>query len=268
MLPNDRAQPAAPEKPSWGARLMRAHRRAPTWLKVTVVAAAVLFFPAHAGPDHPGRAGLRGRRGGPGTAHRRRLRLGRGLGLGRVLSAVYNGSLTSWLYSLLLLPFAVALAAHARPLARWFVPCRTVAWVLVWSVPVGVIALKVAAGPPFIGTIAAWLLAAAVLGWRVAKGIQDARMYGRGPSARYPSTDRGQARVPGQRRASVRTGGHASHPGPASTGPPSRATASGPRPRRCPTPSRPPATTRAAGTARSGRGRRSRSRTPWPSSTR
>jgi SpoVK/Ycf46/Vps4 family AAA+-type ATPase len=35
---------------------------------------------------------------------------------------------------------------------------------------------------PFIGTIAAWLLAAAVLGWRVAKGISDARMYGNGPA--------------------------------------------------------------------------------------
>ena len=85
---------------------------------------------------------------------------------------------------MLLLPFAVALAAHARPLARWFVPCRTVAWVLAWSVPAGVIALKAAPDQPFIGTIAAWLLAAAVLGWRVAKGIQDTRMYGgRDPTA-------------------------------------------------------------------------------------
>ena len=100
---------------------------------------------------------------------------------------------------MLLLPFVVALAAHARPLARWFVPCRTVAWVLVWSVPAGVIALKAAPGQPFLGTIAAWLLAAAVLGWRVAKGIQDTRMYG-GRDPRTPGS-RGRPGGPGDRPA-------------------------------------------------------------------
>jgi SpoVK/Ycf46/Vps4 family AAA+-type ATPase len=94
-----------------------------------------------------------------------------------VFSFAYKDNRT-WLYSVILLPFAVALAAHAKPLARSFVPCRTVAWVLAWSVPAGVIALKAAPGQPFLGTIAAWLLAAAVLGWRVAKSIQDTRMYG------------------------------------------------------------------------------------------
>src|SRR5262249_53783102 len=55
---------------------------------------------------------------------------------------------------------------------------------LLWSVPAGIIALKAAPGQPFLGTIAAWLLAAAVLGWRMAKGIQDTRMYGgRNPAA-------------------------------------------------------------------------------------
>ena len=181
MLPNDRAQPAAPEKPSWGARLMRAQRRAPTWLKVTVVAAAVLFFPATLGLIilaaliYGVVAVVQGRRTVGATASVAVWGLA-------VLFGLYNGDLT-WLYSLLLLPFVVALAAHARPLARWFVPCRTVAWVLVWSVPVAVIALKAAPHQPFIGTIAAWLLAAAVLGWRVAKGIQDTRMYGRAPNA-------------------------------------------------------------------------------------
>src|SRR5579863_678578 len=36
---------------------------------------------------------------------------------------------------LLLLPVVVVLLAHARPLARAFVPCRTVALVLAWSLP-------------------------------------------------------------------------------------------------------------------------------------
>ena len=155
------------------------------------------------------------------------------------------------------MPVAVALAAHARLLARSFVPCRTVAWVLAWSVPAGVIAFKAASDQPFIGTIAAWLLAAAVLGWRVAKGIQDTRMYGgRNPAAPgrpgRAAEDRGKHRQPARRPARR----------------PPRATAtglraSGPRPRRCPT-----ATTPATSPPRPGRGRRSRSRTRWPSSTR
>ena len=204
MLPNDRAQPAAPEKPSWGTRLMRAHRRAPTWLKVTVVAAAVLFFPATLGLIilaaliYGVVAVVQGRRTVGATASVAVWGLA-------VLFGLYNGDLT-WLYSLLLLPFVVALAAHARPLARWFVPCRTVAWVLVWSVPVAVIALKAAPHQPFIGTIAAWLLAAAVLGWRVAKGIQDTRMYGRGTNA--PNIPEGPDGRPG-----AASQGHPAGPG-------------------------------------------------------
>ena len=41
MLPNDRAQPAAPDKPSWGARLLHAYRQYPLWLKVVIVIAAI-----------------------------------------------------------------------------------------------------------------------------------------------------------------------------------------------------------------------------------
>src|SRR5215469_9913217 len=183
MLPNGRAQPAAPDKPSWGARLLHAHRRAPTWLKITVIAVAVLFFPVTLGLIiltalvYAVVSVVQGRRTAGASASVAVWGL-------VVFTALSNGN-RSWLYSLLLLPFVVALAAHARPLARWFVPCRTVAWVLVWSVPAGVIALKAAPDQPFIGTIAAWLLAAAVLGWRVAKGIQDTRMYG-GRAAGFP----------------------------------------------------------------------------------
>ncbi len=186
MLPNDRAQPAARDKPSWGSRLLRAHRRAPTWLKVVVVAAAVLFFPVTLGLIilaaliYAVVAVVQGRR-----------TVGASASVAVWGVAVFTAlgiSNRTWLYSLLLLPFAVALAAHTRPLARWFVPCRTVAWVLVWSVPVGAAALKAWPNQPFIGTIAAWLLAAAVLGWRVAKGIQDARMYGSRGTAERPGT--------------------------------------------------------------------------------
>ncbi|HEV2536135.1 MAG TPA: hypothetical protein VGU21_01345, partial [Streptosporangiaceae bacterium] len=41
MLPNDRAQPAAPDKPSWGTRGMQAYRRLPIWLKVAAVVVAI-----------------------------------------------------------------------------------------------------------------------------------------------------------------------------------------------------------------------------------
>ena len=34
------------------------------------------------------------------------------------------------------LPFAVVAAAHAGSLGRWLIPCRTVAWALLWAVPV------------------------------------------------------------------------------------------------------------------------------------
>ncbi len=118
-------------------------------------------------------------------------------------------------------PSLVALAAHARPLARWFVPCRTVAWVLAWSVPVAVIALKLAPTQPFISTIAAWLLAAAVLGWRVAKGIQDTRMYGgrtqEGPDGQPGHGSHDHPAGAAQGRPAARPG--ANHPGAGQPGP-------------------------------------------------
>ncbi len=176
MLPHDRAQPAARDKPSFGSRILRAHRMAPTWLKVVVIAAAVLFFPVTLGLIilaalvYAVVSVVQGRRTVGATASVAVWGLA-------AFSGLYSGNRT-FLYALLLLPVAVALAAHARPLARWFVPCRTVAWVLLWSVPVGAITLRVWPKQPLIGTVAAWVLAAAVLGWRVAKGLQDARMRG------------------------------------------------------------------------------------------
>ena len=176
MLPNDRAQPAAPDKPSWGSRLLRTYRRAPTGLKIALVALAVVFSPATLGLimlaalTYGVVAVAQGRRTVGATAS---------VALwGAVVFAAAGSQNLSWIFSVTLMPVAVALAAHARVLARAFVPCRTVAWVLAWSVPAGFLAFKFASGQPFIGTIAAWLLAAAVLGWRVAKAIQYNRMYG------------------------------------------------------------------------------------------
>ena len=179
MLPNDRAQPAGRNKPGLVSRIWQGYRRFPTWLKISAVAVAVVFFPVTLGVIvlfaliYAVVAVAQGRRT-PGASASVAV-----WGVA-VYSALGLGNRT-WLYSLLLLPFLVALAAHARPLARWFVPCRTVAWVLVWAVPISSVALKVWPDQPFIGTIAAWLLAAMVLGWRMAKAVQDVRMYGGRP---------------------------------------------------------------------------------------
>ena len=43
MLPDDRTQPAAPDKPTLGTRLMHAFRRLPVALKVLAVIAAIFL---------------------------------------------------------------------------------------------------------------------------------------------------------------------------------------------------------------------------------
>ena len=45
MLPHDRAQPAAQDKPTWPTRIMRCLGRAPLILKVVLVAAALVLWP-------------------------------------------------------------------------------------------------------------------------------------------------------------------------------------------------------------------------------
>ncbi|MBO0775830.1 MAG: hypothetical protein J2P34_05905, partial [Actinobacteria bacterium] len=82
--------------------------------------------------------------------------------------------LTLAVFPLLLLPFAVVAAAHARPLARAFVPCRTVAWTLLWSVPLGMLTWHYLPHQPAISYVTAWVVACVVLGWRLMKGWQDA----------------------------------------------------------------------------------------------
>src|SRR5437660_8940762 len=208
MLPKDRAQPAAPAKPTLGARMTDAYRRLPIWLKALTVIAAVFL----SGPII-----LAAMVYGVVAVAQARRTVGASISVALwgvvVFSFAYKGHGT-WLYSVILLPFLVALAAHARPLARWFIPCRTVAWVLAWSVPAGVIALKAAPGQPFLGTIAAWLLAAAVLGWRVAKGMQDARMYGgRDPRTAGSPANQPPAGPAGTAGPAVHGGRPAGHPG-------------------------------------------------------
>ncbi|MGB6457229.1 MAG: hypothetical protein WBH47_22395, partial [Streptosporangiaceae bacterium] len=82
-------------------------------------------------------------------------------------------------YLLLLLPVAVAAASHVGVLGRWSVPCRTVAWALLWSLPVGLVTFRILRSQPLLGPATAWPLAVVVLGWRLVKALQDSRQYGR-----------------------------------------------------------------------------------------
>jgi SpoVK/Ycf46/Vps4 family AAA+-type ATPase len=187
MLPNDRAQPAAPAVPGRLARALGSFRRAPLPLKIGLIVLAIILC----GPEigivllaamaYGVYAVIKGRRS---------LIASLSVAVWGLVAAGAAGASSSWLYLLLILPFVIAAAAHAGPLARWHVPCRTVAWALVWSIPVGVAALRGWPAEPFIGIAAAWLIACIVLVWRLAKGSQEAHLYGaeaaRGPSAHGP----------------------------------------------------------------------------------
>jgi SpoVK/Ycf46/Vps4 family AAA+-type ATPase len=103
-----------------------------------------------------------------------------------LLVASLTPPLTFWLVPLLLLPFAVVAVAHSAPFARNRVPCRTVAWTLLWAVPAAMLAWRFAPGQPVLSWVIGWLLAAVVLGWRFAQGAQHSRIYGR-QQAQMPS---------------------------------------------------------------------------------
>ena len=187
MLPNDRVQPAAPAVPGRLTRVLNAFRRAPRPLKIGLIVLAIILC----GPEigivllaamvYAVYAVIKGRT---------TLLASLSVAVWGLVAAGFAGASTSWLYLLLILPFAVAVAAHAGPLARWHVPCRTVAWALLWSIPVGVGALRSWPAEPFIGIAAAWLIACIVLVWRLAKGSQEAHLYGaeagRGTGAHGP----------------------------------------------------------------------------------
>ena len=131
--------------------------------------------------------------------------------------AIFAHVYRAWAIPLLIFPFAVAWLAGTRQLARVYVPCRSTAWAMLWSIPTGFILLRVWPDQPLIGVVAAILIALAILGWRLAKVVQDERMYGpdgtgpgrpAGPApARAPGTPAGRsprARPPRCTRAGAR----------------------------------------------------------------
>ena len=84
----------------------------------------------------------------------------------------------AWLLAMLATPFLVAALANVRPLSRWFIPCRTVAWSLLWSSPLVFFIVQASPENTMFAVIAIWVIAAALIGWRAAKGSQEARMFG------------------------------------------------------------------------------------------
>src|SRR5579864_1149698 len=59
-------------------------------------------------------------------------------GIVAVLALGHGQDNAAW-YALWVLPLAAVAAAHAGTLGRWFIPCRTVAWTLLWALPVGIV---------------------------------------------------------------------------------------------------------------------------------
>jgi SpoVK/Ycf46/Vps4 family AAA+-type ATPase len=80
---------------------------------------------------------------------------------------------------LLLLPFALVAVAHARGIAQWFVPCRTVALALIWALPPAMAAWHLWPSHPLVSVIAGWAVGLLVLAWRWAKASQAVRGFDR-----------------------------------------------------------------------------------------
>ncbi|HEX5189145.1 MAG TPA: AAA family ATPase [Streptosporangiaceae bacterium] len=171
------------------SRLRRSYDAAPVPLKVLIVVACCIVcvpfaaFGILAGLIFAPYAVWTGRRDGWATAS--------AVLWGLVLVATQVHGQPAQRYALLALPVIAALVAHAGALGRWFAPCRTVAWVLLLALVPGIAAFRlVGHGHSLFGPALAWMLAAVVLGWRLAKAWQDSRqsaqlqqVRGGGPAA-------------------------------------------------------------------------------------
>jgi hypothetical protein len=197
MLPTDRVQSTGRERLNLVERVQRATDRIPFPQRIVPVIGAVLFLCPVLAPI----AVVSKVRTKMASAYVAMLAIWI-----IYVFALYSpdpAGLPSWpvRWSLLALPVVMAVVAHLRPLSRWYVPCRTVAVTLLWPVIIIAALLKQLHAmhiPPTVGVIAAWLLAAIALGWRAAKGMQDARLYapptgrpGGRPAARPGAVPRG-----------------------------------------------------------------------------
>jgi SpoVK/Ycf46/Vps4 family AAA+-type ATPase len=203
MLPNDRVQSTGREKLSLVDRVQRATDRIPMPQRIVPIAGAVLFLcPVLAPVAIVGKV-----RSKMASAYVAMLAIWI-----IYVTALYTSDPASTpshkvRWSLLALPVVMAFLAHAGPLRKWYVPCRTVAVTLLWPVILVAVLLKQFPSGEITVVIASWLLAAAALGWRTAKGMQGSRLYstpaGR-PDGRPGSAPRGAPDGPG----AAQPGGH------------------------------------------------------------
>jgi hypothetical protein len=120
----------------------------------------------------------------------------------------FSGSYRTAVAPLMLLPFAMVAGAHARPLSRQFVPCRTVVLALLWALPPAMVAWHLLPSQPLASIIIGWVLGGLVLAWRWAKASQAARGFGRqqarGGALAAPRDWSGRAGTGQARRPTVR----------------------------------------------------------------
>src|SRR5215469_2019457 len=171
-----RSQPALPggqAAASWLARIRRLTAGAPLPVKIAVVAAAIIcatpLLPVVllAALVYAPLALYTGNRSVLSTVS---VAL---WGVAAIAAAAHGPAEPRYL--LLLLAAAVAAVSHAGALGRWLVPCRTVAWVLLWSLPVGIAVLRIWPSHSLLGPVMAYPVALVVLGWRAAKALQESR---------------------------------------------------------------------------------------------
>jgi SpoVK/Ycf46/Vps4 family AAA+-type ATPase len=182
-----RPSEGSPSLPGWRtaqdgiARIRRMLSAAPLPVKIVLIAILVIAFPV-AVPTACSILLVSGLIYAPIAVASGRRSVAASLSValwGIALVAVWSGRQQSWMPALLVLPLAVAAAAHAGSIGRWFVPCRTVAWTLLWALPLGLLASLFHAYRSVVASAIAWLMACIVLGWRLAKSLQEAREFGR-----------------------------------------------------------------------------------------
>jgi SpoVK/Ycf46/Vps4 family AAA+-type ATPase len=210
MRPNEGSRPATRMARERLGRVREALRATPTPVKAVLVAAVVVLVVAV--PALWGRVGdlivVIPLLYGPYAVWRGRRSVLASIGVGLWGLAVIAGvgakiqQNSASLVPLFLLPVAAVVVAHAPVLDRRFVPCRTVAWVLAWSVPPGMVAWGIAPADPVISYLIAWPLAVIVVGWRLAKAWQgaraDTRQQARSAALAAPYGVAGQAATAGR----------------------------------------------------------------------
>jgi SpoVK/Ycf46/Vps4 family AAA+-type ATPase len=101
-------------------------------------------------------------------------------GVAAVLAvAAVSNRLGAGVVPLLLLPCAAVAVGHIPALSRRYVPCRTVAWTMLWALPPALLAWRLAVSQPVISYVIAWAFGLVVVGWRLGKAQQEARALNR-----------------------------------------------------------------------------------------